>query len=434
MDQVHGEARDVIHQQDLPVELTGPHERRNRVHDAAVDEDGGQSAEDTQRHPRPAQQPLAEQDAGQEPDDAHGEHLPGRPRPLREHDVGRQHGHRAHQEPGLPPEGHARNDGQRHDGLELGQHEECRPPRHSDGAEHGDDHKLPGLGLVPLEDEEKGRHAFQQDQQGDEVILFVAQIVDAHKQGHGDKQQNHHRRRHGALGEPAFPSRHLHRHRRRPGAAADGQSEDEQGDDQRPVDTGIAGAQGGGAVRAHQGREVGDPQRLQEGGRRHQGRDRRDSLAPPGERSGLFVRAPLRRRGQRPVVLRQLGDRGQLTAAGGDDVLRRYRLRQQAPRHAVCGGGVKAVAGEKCPGRGLRNDAAVKEQGAAVGVPGTELNVVAHHEDGHAPAEQRLEDLGEHLLELRVQALGGLVINRISGSSSSTFASAARCCSPPDRS
>ena len=44
-----------------------------------------------------------------------------------------------------------------------------------------------------------------------------------------------------------------------------------------------------------------------------------------------------------------------------------------------------------------------------MGVPGTELNVVAHHEDGHAPAEQRLEDLGEHLLELRVQALGGLV-------------------------
>ena len=44
-----------------------------------------------------------------------------------------------------------------------------------------------------------------------------------------------------------------------------------------------------------------------------------------------------------------------------------------------------------------------------MGVPGTELHVVAHHQQGDTLREQRPEDLREELLELRVKALGGLV-------------------------
>ena len=94
----------------------------------------------------------------------------------------------------------------------------------------------------------------------------------------------------------------------------------------------------------------------------------------------------------------------------------------------------KAVAGENALGAASVTMPPSKNRGAAVGVPGTELNVVAHHEDGHAPAGAAPGGSRRTLLELRVRPLVGSSINRISGSSSSTFASAARCCSPPDRS
>ena len=53
---------------------------------------------------------------------------------------------------------------------------------------------------------------------------------------------------------------------------------------------------------------------------------------------------------------------------------------QQAAGHAVSGGGIEAVAGEEGPGRALRHDAAVEEQGAAMGAAGAELHVVTDHE------------------------------------------------------
>ena len=70
---------------------------------------------------------------------------------------------------------------------------------------------------------------------------------------------------------------------------------------------------------------------------------------------------------------------------------------------------VEAVAGEKSPRRGLRDDGAVEKQGAAVGIPGAELNVVADHEQGNLLSQECLQNLSECLLKFRVQPLGGLV-------------------------
>ena len=96
MDAVHGEARDVVGQEDRPVDLPTPHEGGGGVHDAAVDEDGGQGPEDAERQAAAAQKALAEEDTRQKANDAHGEHLPGRQRCLPEEDIGDQHRHRAH--------------------------------------------------------------------------------------------------------------------------------------------------------------------------------------------------------------------------------------------------------------------------------------------------------------------------------------------------
>ena len=44
-----------------------------------------------------------------------------------------------------------------------------------------------------------------------------------------------------------------------------------------------------------------------------------------------------------------------------------------------------------------------------MGISGAELHIVADHQQRHAPGQQRAEDLRKHLLEFRVQTLGGLV-------------------------
>ena len=75
-----------------------------------------------------------------------------------------QHGHGAHQEAGLAAQGHAGDDGQSQDGLELRQHEEGGAARHAQGAERGHQHQLTGLRLPSLEHQEEGHHAFQQHQ------------------------------------------------------------------------------------------------------------------------------------------------------------------------------------------------------------------------------------------------------------------------------
>lgn len=115
------------------------------------------------------------------------------------------------------------------------------------------------------------------------------------------------------------------------------------------------------------------------------------------------------RYGQRRNVVRQVRGGGERATAGCDDVLRGDGLRQDGAGHAVGRGGVEVIAGEERPGRVLCHAGAVEKQRAAVGVLGAELDVVAHHQHRHAPAQQLPEHLGQGLLEFRVQTLGRLV-------------------------
>ena len=190
MDAVDGEAGDVARNELFSVDLMRPHENRRRVHDAAIDDNCTQRAEDAQRHSAAAQQALAEQHTCQKADDSHCEHLPWNPRTGGEHDVGHQHGNRAHQEARLAAESDAGADHQRHDRLEARQHEERAAPDGADGAKNGDDDQLPRLGLAPLEDEEEGQHALQHDQQRDEIVFVPGKIEFPDEERHGDAEQN----------------------------------------------------------------------------------------------------------------------------------------------------------------------------------------------------------------------------------------------------
>ena len=79
------------------------------------------------------------------------------------------------------------------------------------------------------------------------------------------------------------------------------------------------------------------------------------------------------------------------------------------PGHPVGGGGIEAFSGKKGLGRIHGDDAAVKEQGAPVGVFRAELHVMADHDDAHAALCQLCQHLGKDRLEIIIQALGWLV-------------------------
>ena len=90
--------------------------------------------------------------------------------------VGCQHGYGSHQEAGLPTEGYPGNNGQGHDGLELGQHEERRPACQGDGAEHCNSDQFPRLWFPALENKEEWNRTLQQHQKGDEIVFLPRQI------------------------------------------------------------------------------------------------------------------------------------------------------------------------------------------------------------------------------------------------------------------
>ena len=79
------------------------------------------------------------------------------------------------------------------------------------------------------------------------------------------------------------------------------------------------------------------------------------------------------------------------------------------PRHAVCRGGIKALAGKKRLRCIHRDDASVKEQPAAVCILGTEFHVVTDHDNAHAPIRQFFENLCKGDLKIIIHALGRLV-------------------------
>ena len=100
---------------------------------------------------------------------------------------------------------------------------------------------------------------------------------------------------------------------------------------------------------------------------------------------------------------------GDFATAGNDHILCRYRIGQQMPGHPVGGGGIEALSGKEGLGRIHGNDAAVKEQAAAVGIQGAEFHVMADHNDAYPLGSQFLQDLGKGDLEIIVYALGGLI-------------------------
>ena len=133
VDAVHGEAGEVIAHQHLPVQLPAAHQGGGGVHHAAVDEDGGQCAEDAQGGAAAAEPALAEQDAGQEADDAHGKHLPRASRaPERTGQLEASMVMAPTRKPVSPPKATPEMMVRAMHRLELGQHEEGSPSRHAD--------------------------------------------------------------------------------------------------------------------------------------------------------------------------------------------------------------------------------------------------------------------------------------------------------------
>ena len=61
-DEVDGDAGDVIAQDNFPVDRVGPQEGRRGIHDAAVEDGGGDGAEDAEAQARAAKDALAVQD------------------------------------------------------------------------------------------------------------------------------------------------------------------------------------------------------------------------------------------------------------------------------------------------------------------------------------------------------------------------------------
>ena len=134
---------------------------------------------------------------------------------------------------------------------------------------------------------------------------------------------------------------------------------------------------------------------------------KRAEAAPARQRLDLRrVQQVLRRGCGRLAPLR---GRGLRAAAGGDQLLARHGLRQQAAGHAVRGRRIEVIPGEEVRRAALGCDGAVKHQKTAVGILRAEFNVVADHDDRRALLQQTVQDRGQLALDLRVHALCRLV-------------------------
>ncbi len=146
----------------------------------------------------------------------------------------------------------------------------------------------------------------------------------------------------------------------------------------------------------------------------------------------------------RPRRPQQAGERGEIVlrfrpgrhvaATGNDDGAGGYGIGQNGTGHAVCRGGIKAVAGEKCTGvpsvtmLPSKNRAQRWVCSAQNSTSWLTINTVT-------PRRSKVFMIPANVcLNAASRPLVGSSISRISGSSNKTFARAARCCSPPERS
>ena len=408
VDAVHGEARDVVGQNHFCVyRPASPQKHRGGVHDAAVNNDGAKRTENAHRAAGAPEQSLAEQHTCKEARDAHGEHLPRRPRPLREQDIRRKHGHCADQKAGLAAEGYAGNDGQCKHGLKLRQHEKSGTARNCDGAQHGDDDELPRLRPAALENHEKRQHTLYKHERRRDVILLFIEVIHAEKQRQRNKNEHQKRRCGGALGEPAAALGCLHCDgRRRP--AADGEHEYQKRGNERCVYLHGVYPQLRNTRGVHEGAEVDGAHGVDEDCQRRGERQQRNYFAVRRQGCGLFPGARLYRAGiLRHIRKLRLGRKR--SAACEDDILGSDGISYDPTGDAVSGACVKAVVGEKACGRALRHDAAVKKKGAAVGVGGGKLKIVRYRDDGNAAVREPAQNLCKQSLKVRIESLCRLV-------------------------
>jgi len=87
VNQIHRKARYTGGKNHLSRDASLPHNDRAGVHNTAVDDKGCQETEDAKRKPCFSQKSFFKKYAGKKADDAEGEHLPRRPRPLPEEKV-----------------------------------------------------------------------------------------------------------------------------------------------------------------------------------------------------------------------------------------------------------------------------------------------------------------------------------------------------------
>ena len=160
MDKIHRKAQAVGGNNHRPGNLRLIHQNRSGIHDAAVNNDCGQPAENTEGKGVSPQPAFFEKHPRQETDYAEAEHLPGRPRPLPEEKVGNKTRNGAHQKARFAAESNACDDGQSHNRLELGQHEKCHSAGDADSAEHGNNNQLSCLGLPAFKNQSKGQQSF----------------------------------------------------------------------------------------------------------------------------------------------------------------------------------------------------------------------------------------------------------------------------------
>ena len=93
--------------EDVPVDRVRPHERRRRIHYAAVDDGGRDHAEDAEADTGASEDALAVQYPGKPTDNAHRKHLPRRPGTLTKEHIRHQHRHGSDQKSGFAAERNA---------------------------------------------------------------------------------------------------------------------------------------------------------------------------------------------------------------------------------------------------------------------------------------------------------------------------------------
>ena len=124
----------------------------------------------------------------QHPADAVGKHLPRGPGPLAEDEVAGKAADGSAEKARLRAEGNAREHDNGQHGLKVGHKAEGCPAGYRQGAQHSQEHQLPGLGLAAFKVQEEGGNGQDDDGQAREIKALLQPGKQHHRQGY----QKHH--------------------------------------------------------------------------------------------------------------------------------------------------------------------------------------------------------------------------------------------------